>query len=192
MSRMTPDTKDWTWVLERPCDECGADVSRWRVPDLPATLRHASLGWGALLFSPDASRKVVPGRWSVLEYACHVRDVHRVMNARVRLMLGGQDPVFESWDQDAAAVQDRYAEQDPAVVDAELVEAAAEVAAVYAATTPEQWLSPGRRSNGSRFTVLSLARYHLHDVLHHLHDVGMPVPEGPVGPRTPRGEWPEP
>ena len=22
---ITPDTKDWTWVLERPCPECGFD-----------------------------------------------------------------------------------------------------------------------------------------------------------------------
>jgi hypothetical protein len=27
------------------------------------------------------------------------------------------------------------------------------------------------RSNGSEFTVESLGRYHLHDVVHHLHDV---------------------
>ena len=23
---IVPDTKDWTWVLERPCDECGFDA----------------------------------------------------------------------------------------------------------------------------------------------------------------------
>jgi hypothetical protein len=22
-----PDTKDWTWVLQRPCTECGFDTS---------------------------------------------------------------------------------------------------------------------------------------------------------------------
>ena len=34
-----------------------------------------------------------------------------------------------------------------------------------------QWDRPGRRGNGSVFTVDSLARYHLHDVEHHLVDV---------------------
>ena len=29
----------------------------------------------------------------------------------------------------------------------------------------------GLRDNGSEFTVDSIARYHLHDVLHHSHDV---------------------
>lgn len=34
---------------------------------------------------------------------------------------------------------------------------------------------PGRRSNGSVFTVRTLGQYFLHDVVHHLHDVGAPT-----------------
>jgi len=34
-----------------------------------------------------------------------------------------------------------------------------------------QWDRPGRRSDGLVFTILTLARYHLHDVEHHLFDV---------------------
>ena len=41
------------------------------------------------------------------------------------------------------------------------------LAAVPASALPR----PGRRSNGSVFTVDSLARYLLHDIEHHLHDV---------------------
>ena len=33
------------------------------------------------------------------------------------------------------------------------------------------WDRDGVRSGGSRFTVASLGRYHLHDVVHHLWDV---------------------
>ena len=36
---------------------------------------------------------------------------------------------------------------------------------------PDEWQRPGRRSNGSAFTVDTLARYLLHDVVHHVHDV---------------------
>ena len=36
----------------------------------------------------------------------------------------------------------------------------------------DEWQRPGRRSDGAEFTIDSLARYLLHDVVHHLHDVG--------------------
>jgi SAM-dependent methyltransferase len=48
------------------------------------------------------------------------------------------------------------------------------VAASYdalAGAPEETWARRGLRSNGSEFTVDSIARYHLHDVLHHSHDV---------------------
>ena len=53
----------------------------------------------------------------------------------------------------------------------ELVAAAAAATELYGSVSGSQWDRPGRRSNGSVFTVLSLARYHLHDVEHHLVDV---------------------
>ena len=31
-----PDTKDWTWVLERPCPECGFDASSVSFDDVPS------------------------------------------------------------------------------------------------------------------------------------------------------------
>ena len=41
------------------------------------------------------------------------------------------------------------------------------------AVRPEQWAREGLRSDGAEFTTVTLARYLLHDVLHHLHDVGL-------------------
>jgi hypothetical protein len=54
----------------------------------------------------------------------------------------------------------------------ELAAAAGDVASAYAGVTGPGWDRPGRRSDGSVFTTASLARYHLHDVEHHLADVG--------------------
>jgi hypothetical protein len=169
---IAPDTKDWTWVLERPCPECGFDPARVAVADLPDLIHDNTRGWYAALDGPRAAVRPEPGVWSPLEYGCHVRDVHRLFGERATLMLDQDDPRFADWDQDATALEDRYAEQDPATVSVELVEAAADVAALYAGVTGEQWGRPGRRSNGSVFTVETLGRYHLHDVVHHLHDVG--------------------
>ncbi len=49
--------------------------------------------------------------------------------------------------------------------------AAAAVAAAYEAVSGEQWDRTGRRSDGATFTVDTFARYHLHDLVHHAHDV---------------------
>ena len=53
----------------------------------------------------------------------------------------------------------------------ELRNAAATVASRYGAVAAGAWARTGRRSDGAVFTIGSLARYHLHDVEHHLHDV---------------------
>jgi hypothetical protein len=86
-------------------------------------------------------------------------------------MLRVDDPLFENWDQDAAALEGRYAELEPAVVAGELAGAAAAFADALDAVPPEALDRPGRRSNGSVFTIRTLAQYYLHDVVHHLHDV---------------------
>jgi len=170
-STIEPDTKDWTWVLERPCPECGFVATDVRVADLGAAVRHNAAGWARVLTAPDASVRPRPGVWSVLEYACHVRDVHRIFGRRIEAMLAEDEPTFANWDQDETAIAERYAEQAPAVVATELAAAAASVADLYDAVPADAWGRRGVRSNGSEFTVETLGRYHLHDVVHHLHDV---------------------
>ena len=34
------------------------------------------------------------------------------------------------------------------------------------------WLRRGRRSDGAAFTIESFSRYLVHDLVHHVHDVG--------------------
>ena len=137
-------------------------------------MRDDATGWAAVLRQPGATERPDEQTWSPLEYACHVRDVHRIFGARLDLMLEQDEPTFANWDQDITAVEERYDLQDPAVVGPELVAAADAVAARYDAIreAPEEiWARRGLRDNGSEFTVDSIARYHLHDVLHHSHDV---------------------
>lgn len=165
------DTKDWTWVLERPCGECGYDARTVQPADVVERFSANAAAWPEVLAGSDVRVRPAPEVWSPLEYAAHVRDVHRVFAARVRLMLSEDDPLFANWDQDEAAVAGRYGDLDPAEVATELVAAATGVSKAYDAVAGGQWDRPGRRSNGSAFTTLSLARYHLHDVEHHLFDV---------------------
>lgn len=166
-----PDVKDWTWVITERCPECGFDGAAVDPEELAEQFRANAAAWPAVLERADATQRPDDNTWSPTEYACHVRDVHRIFGARLRLMLDEDDPEFENWDQDQTAVEDDYASQDPAVVATELADAAEAVAATYAGVSGGQWQRPGRRSNGSVFTVDTIGRYHLHDVVHHLHDV---------------------
>lgn len=167
---ITPDTKDWTWVLTRSCSDCGFDATSMDRAQLTALLHGNAMSWAAALeTNPDV--RPSDDVWSPLEYACHVRDVHRIFDLRVAEMLESDVPTFANWDQDAAAITDDYDSQDPVEVELELIEAAAAVAGRYAEVADDQWERRGIRSNGDEFTIDSIARYHLHDVVHHVWDV---------------------
>ena len=172
LDAVIPDEKDWTWTLTRRCDDCGlaaAEVDPTTVGDRAYV---AAEEWVQILReSPAVEARPEPGVWSPLEYACHVRDVYRVFDERLGLMLGEDHPHFANWDQDATAVLQRYAEADPEVVGAELEEAAATFAARVRGLRPDDYGRTGSRSDGSEFTVATLLQYFLHDVVHHLWDV---------------------
>jgi hypothetical protein len=120
---------------------------------------------------PEAVARSSPATWSTLEYGCHVRDVFRIFDGRLVRMLQEDDPLFENWDQDETALAGRYGEQQPGRVADELEEAGGTLADRLDEVGADVWSRPGRRSDGATFTVGSLSRYMLHDVVHHLHDV---------------------
>jgi hypothetical protein len=57
-------------------------------------------------------------------------------------------------------------------VGAALAVEAEATAGEFDAVEPCQWARPGRRSNGSAFTVATFAVYFLHDIEHHVYDIG--------------------
>jgi len=168
---ITPDTKNWTWVVERRCDECGFDGSTFAPTDVAQTVRTNAAAWPAVVRRDDVRQRPDDSTWSPLEYTAHVRDVLRLYDYRLQLMLEEDDPLYPNWDQDETAVAERYNEQDPATVAGELVGAAATLADRFDALDEAQWQRPGRRSDGVAFTVATFAVYFVHDVVHHLHDV---------------------
>jgi hypothetical protein len=177
MEHPRPDTKSWTWVLERPCPECGFDARTIARHAIGATLRSTVDAWREILLRGDIVRQRPPERadrgpiWSALEYGCHVRDVFVLFDERLRLMLTQQDPTFANWDQDATAIAKRYWEDDPATVRDDLVVAGGQLATAFDGVRDDQWTRTGTRSDGARFTVESFGRYFLHDPIHHLQDV---------------------
>jgi hypothetical protein len=168
---IVPDDKNWTWVLEQLCDECGFDAAAVDVAAMAGLTRDNAAQWPPLLQRADAARRPTDDQWSALEYACHVRDVYRLFDERLRLMLEQDGPHFANWDQDVTAIEDRYDVQDPATVAVELVAAGEALAARWELVGDDEWHRPGYRSDGAAFTVESFARYFLHDPVHHLADV---------------------
>lgn len=171
MSEITPDGKDWTWTLERACPDCGFDATAVGGAEIAGLVTAYTEPWTAVLARPDTATRPAPTTWSPLEYACHVRDVCDLFADRVQLMLDEDGARFANWDQDVTAVESRYAEQSPDAVAREIPIAAARLSAAYAGLSGSDFGRRGLRSNGSEFTVLTLGRYGLHDLAHHLWDV---------------------
>ena len=168
-----PDVKDWTFVITEGCSQCG--FSPFDPHDTAQRLRDSIPRWQSVLARPGVRTRPQPGVWSPLEYGCHVRDVCAVFGGRLRAMLdAGVDEVarFDDWDQDAAALAGHYWDDDPAGVSGEFSRRAARLASDWDAVTGDQWGRHGLRSNGSPFTVATLGIYLVHDLEHHLHDVG--------------------
>ena len=158
-------------MLERQCPDCAFDAASVVPRDIGMTIRDISSHWEVILLHPGATKRPADNVWSPGEYGCHVRDVFRLFDFRLELMLTEDDPMFPNWDQDETAVSDRYDLQDPLVVRRELAIAGDLLAERFDAVTAGEWLRTGLRSDGARFTVDSFGRYLLHDPIHHLWDV---------------------
>lgn len=167
-----PDTKDWTWTVERQCPECGFDASRVEAADLVATVRDFVAPWPERLWAGDVRERPVPTTWSPLEYASHVHEVLEVFRGRFELMAAEDNPSLPNWDQDAAAVEGPYAAADPDRIAREIPERAEDLVAALGAFDG-RWERTAVRSDGATFTALTLGRYLVHDLAHHLHDVGI-------------------
>ncbi|WP_285242550.1 DinB family protein [Pseudarthrobacter sp. fls2-241-R2A-127] len=168
---IVPDEKDWTWVLSRTCPECSFDASTATPATVPGIIENMLPRWRAVLRRPDAAERPDDHTWSPLEYACHVRDVFTLFDHRLNLILAEDGARFDNWDQDLTAEENDYANAEPSEVSAELATEGHQAADSFAGVREEDWGRKGLRSNGSEFTVLTLAQYFLHDVVHHLHDV---------------------
>jgi hypothetical protein len=168
---IVPDDKNWTWVLERACPDCGFDASSFDATTTAVAIEANAALWPSLVDHPHAADRPDDHTWSAVEYACHVRDVYRLYLYRLDLMLSDDDPQFPDWDQDATAVAEHYDRQDADSVVGELRAAAGMLAARFLTVSGAQWTRTGRRSDGAAFTVDSFARYLLHDPVHHVWDV---------------------
>jgi S-DNA-T family DNA segregation ATPase FtsK/SpoIIIE len=114
-----------------------------------------------------------PEVWSALEYGCHVRDVLQVQRQRLALALVEDCPTFPPMGRDERVVNDRYNEQDPAVVAGELRAAADEIAEAFEALDDTGWSRSGiyNYPEPTERSMLWLAQHTIHECRHHLTDI---------------------
>ena len=168
------ESKSWTWVNERACDECGFDASATQPSDV-ADIVRANLGDWRRLLAGDLDRLIArpaPATWSALEYGCHVRDVYELLAYRFDRVLAEEHPRFDDWHPNDRADAGRYqAEREPARVLAQMAAQAGRVVHHVESMTPEGWQRQGTRADGVVFTAAWLSTYLTHDVVHHVVDV---------------------
>jgi hypothetical protein len=164
-----PDTKDWTWVLNQACPECGFEAAELHREDIGTRVLEAAKALRDAALAPGAVVRPLPDVWSPLEYVCHTRDACQVFDERLQLMLTVDEPGFANWDQDAAA--SGYPNQDPVAASAALWEHALVIATRFNGVDEDGWDRTGTRSNGSEFTVVTIGQYFAHDLAHHVWDL---------------------
>jgi hypothetical protein len=167
--------RDWPAVVAAgECPDCHFDATALARDRFPAEIRAESARWRAALEKYGDDEPALRSRhlqsWSVLEYACHVRDVFEIMAGRIRVMLDKRDPTLPWWDHEEAADEHRYNFQDPFQVAIDLETNARNLSAMIARVGDESWARTGIRGDGARFTIDGIVRYTLHESHHHRWD----------------------
>ncbi len=187
LPEVPPETKDWTWVLRERCPQCTLEAGALTLAEIPAVIRAQVQVWPVVLLRGDVRERPEPQVWSALEYGAHTRDVLRLFADRLAMILTEDEPTFPDWDPNEAALAGRYHELDPQVVAEEILGSAETLAAAVAAVPPEAVQRRGLRSDGAPFTVTTLMQYLVHDLVHHLWDVGDGHAGAPAGAESGTG-----
>jgi S-DNA-T family DNA segregation ATPase FtsK/SpoIIIE len=158
------------------CPECRYSYGALGRPEIAAALRGQALHYAQILDDGDGVRLRAhprPAVWSALEYACHVRDVHRVQRDRVLLTATGDRPSFASMRGEERVLEERYNAQDPLVVAAEITAAADALARTLEALDETGWGRTGiyHWPTTEVRTVDWIGRHTVHESVHHLHDI---------------------
>jgi DinB superfamily len=155
------------------CAECGFTYDLDLASESGSGIRAGAAEFGTLLTGDAGVReRPKPEVWSVLEYACHLRDVLLVQRERVLLARRIDQPTPEQMGRDERVEHDGYAEQAPADVARQLTDAAQLFAHVLSRLGPADW----DRTLVYHYpepTVRPLrwvAVHTLHEVRHHLLD----------------------
>lgn len=159
------------------CAECGYDYTTVGREGIAERLREFA-GRYSLAMTQAEDRTLTAHRrdgvWSPLEYACHVRDVLAVQRERIALAQVSDEPTFTSMRREERVLEEGYNEQDPAAVADQIVARADELASTFEALDDGGWERTGVYNwpTTQVRTVEWIGRHTIHELVHHLMDIG--------------------
>jgi hypothetical protein len=163
------------------CDRCGFEYDLDGAQRAAQAIVGGSAAVAAMVRHADAATVHIrssPPRWSVLEYACHLRDVLLVQRERVLAARRFDTPSFDPMGRDERVEHDGYADQDPRDVARQLVDAASMLANALERLTPRDWHRSVMYNYPRRVerTLRWVAVHTEHEVRHHRLDIEEQLP----------------
>ncbi|WP_261561954.1 DinB family protein [Frankia tisae] len=156
------------------CADCGFSYPARTVEGVLAEIATLStrVAQAVTATGPGLLRqRPTPSTWSVLEYACHLRDVLATSTIRLYRARAEARPVVEPMLNDLRARRFRYNELDPAAVLAELAANAWGLLDEARRVAPRDWERTVVRLPDEERTARWLLRNALHEGIHHLADI---------------------
>jgi hypothetical protein len=170
----SPGTHDSAWYAlvteSRRCAGCGLQNGELPSRALGAEIRDVVHAFGDLLRIADDEQvriRPAPSTWSALEYGVHVRDVLNVFAERIMRALREFDPDLPWWDHEADIADGMANESDRDAVADDLGRNASVLSQVLREVSDDDWERPARRAGTERFTIDTMARFALHEAVHH-------------------------
>jgi hypothetical protein len=158
------------------CPQCGYSYPALARDEIAPELRRLASSYSDLLGRADVLRlraHTQPDVWSALEYACHVRDVHRVQGARVLQALAEDQPDFAPMRREERVIEEHYNEQEPFSVAGQIRAAAGGLARTLCGLDEAGWLRTGvyHWPTTEVRTVDWIGRHTVHESVHHFQDI---------------------
>lgn len=116
-------------------------------------------------------RKPVPEKWSMLEIACHLRDVERLFVERYGKMASLDRPALRMMNQDELAVRLKYNEDDPAAALRDFRRLREETVHLLGALPHQTWQRIGLHPKRGEFSIAANVEMHVNHDANHLSQI---------------------